>query len=110
LYNKIVERDKINTPNTQTHDRSTSWLYTSTSIKSGGVKLVLWTQTSPLSEMRRSCKCFPHVSTMTTLTYNRTSSVIIKNVIILRTLYIIYLIFLTQKLSYVLTRASRYKN
>jgi len=62
-------------PNTQLHDRSLScvgsdnWNIvesgikhynqpgTGTSIKSGGNKLVLWTQNSPLSEMTRSCKC-----------------------------------------------------
>ena len=38
---KIVERDKLDTSNTQIHDRSLSWLGTGTSIKSGGVKLVL---------------------------------------------------------------------
>jgi hypothetical protein len=39
---KIAERDKINTHNTQIHERSFSWLGTSTSIKkSDGVKLVL---------------------------------------------------------------------
>jgi len=31
---------KIETPNTQMHDRSISWLGTGTSIKTGGVKLV----------------------------------------------------------------------
>jgi hypothetical protein len=36
---KIVERGKIDNPSTQTHDCSLSWLGTSTSIKSGGVKL-----------------------------------------------------------------------
>ena len=30
------------------------------------VKLVLWVHTSPLSEMMRSYKCFPHVSKMQT--------------------------------------------
>ena len=44
------------------NDRSLSWLGTDTSIKSGGVKLVLWAQTSPLIEMMQSCKCFPHVN------------------------------------------------
>jgi hypothetical protein len=41
--------------------------------KKGQVKLVLWAQTSPLplSEMIRSCNCFPHVSIMSTLAYNR---------------------------------------
>jgi hypothetical protein len=38
----IVERDKIKTSNTQIHDHSLSWLGTGTSIKSGGVKIVLW--------------------------------------------------------------------
>jgi hypothetical protein len=42
------------------HDYSLSWLGTGTSIKSGRVKLVLWTQTIPLSEMMQSCKYFPH--------------------------------------------------
>jgi len=54
---KIVE-------NTQIHDRSHSWPGTSTSIKSGEVKLFQWTQTSPLSEMTQSCKCFPKVNIM----------------------------------------------
>jgi hypothetical protein len=39
-----------------------SWLGTGTSIKSGGVKLVLMTQASPLSEMMWSYECFLHVS------------------------------------------------
>jgi hypothetical protein len=45
---KIVERGKIDTPNSQIHDRSLSWLGTVILIKSGGVKLVLWAQTFPL--------------------------------------------------------------
>ena len=36
-------------------------------MKDGGVKLVLLIQTSPLSEMRRSFKCLPHVSKIPTL-------------------------------------------
>jgi len=32
---KIVQRDKIDIPNTQIHDRSLLWLGTGTSIKSG---------------------------------------------------------------------------
>jgi hypothetical protein len=40
------ERDKIDTSNTQIHDLSLSWLSTDTSIKSGGIRLVLWAQTS----------------------------------------------------------------
>ena len=36
----LVERLKINTPCTQMHDRSLSWLRTGTSIKSDGVKLI----------------------------------------------------------------------
>jgi len=42
--NNIEERDKIDTTNTQIHDRSLSWLGTDTSIKTGEVKLVLWVQ------------------------------------------------------------------
>ena len=41
---KIIKRD---TPNSQIRDNPLSWLCTGTSIRSGGVKLVLWTQTSP---------------------------------------------------------------
>ena len=37
----IVERGRIDTPDTQIHDRSLSWLCTGTSIKSGGAKLIL---------------------------------------------------------------------
>jgi hypothetical protein len=33
---KIVQRAKIDAPDTQMHDRSLSWLDTGTSIKSGG--------------------------------------------------------------------------
>ena len=33
-------------------------------VKRGGVKLVLWAQTSRFSEMIRSCQCFPHVNKM----------------------------------------------
>jgi len=39
---KIVERGNINTPSTQIHDPSFSWISTGTSIKSVGVKLVLY--------------------------------------------------------------------
>jgi hypothetical protein len=74
---KIVERGKIDLPNTKIHDRSLSCLGTSFSIdkkKRGGGrfdgKLVLWVQTSPLSEMMR-CLKFPHESKMPTLTYNQ---------------------------------------
>ena len=42
---KIVERGQIDNPNTQIHDLSLSWLGTGTLIKSGRVKLGLWTQT-----------------------------------------------------------------
>jgi len=38
---KIVDRGKIDIPNTQIHDLSLSWLGTGTSITSGSVKLVL---------------------------------------------------------------------
>jgi len=44
---KIIERGKIYTPNTYTHDRLLSWLSTGTLITSGGVKLVLIGQNLP---------------------------------------------------------------
>jgi hypothetical protein len=34
---KIVERGKMDTPNTEMHNRSLSWLDTGTSIKNGGL-------------------------------------------------------------------------
>jgi len=49
------------TPNRQTHDRSFSWLGSGTPINIVRVKLVLWAQTSHLSEMTQSCKWIPHV-------------------------------------------------
>ena len=52
---KIVERGKIDTPNTQIHDHPLSCFAISTLIESDGVKPVLWTQTSALSERMRSC-------------------------------------------------------
>ena len=51
---KIVESDKINTPNTYIHGRLLSWLVTGTSIKSGWVELVLCAKISPLSEMMQT--------------------------------------------------------
>ena len=48
---KIVERDKIDTSNTQIHNLSLFWLATGTPMKSCGVKLVLWPQASSIREM-----------------------------------------------------------
>jgi hypothetical protein len=45
LSSFLVERGTIDALNKQIHDCSFSWLDTGTSIRSGGVKLVLWTQT-----------------------------------------------------------------
>jgi len=77
---------KYMTANTQIHERLFSWIgtYTGTSIKSEQIKLVLWAQTSPLSEMVPSCKCFSNMSKIPSLTYNRANSIIIKNAIILK--------------------------
>ena len=63
---------------------------TGTSIKSGKVKLVLYAQTSLLSEIMRSDQCFPHVSNMPTITYNRVNRVIIKNGLILNSIHNIF--------------------
>ena len=73
----------VDTPNTQIHDRSRSWLGPATSMKCGGVKLVLLAPTSPLSEMMQACKCLPRVIKMPTLTFNCANSVTIKHAIIL---------------------------
>ncbi len=43
--NLKIDRGKMFTPNTRIQDNSLSWLGTGTSIKSGGVKLVLWDHT-----------------------------------------------------------------
>ena len=51
-YTKIVERDKINTPNTQIHDRALTWLSTGTSIKCGAVKLARWAQPSSFKNVK----------------------------------------------------------
>jgi hypothetical protein len=48
---KIAERNQIDTPDTQIRHCSLFWLGTWTSINSGGVKLVVLAQPSPLSEM-----------------------------------------------------------
>ena len=42
------QRQKIDNTNTHIHDWSLSWLGTGTSVKSGGVKLLLWAHTSLL--------------------------------------------------------------
>ena len=66
---KIVERGNIHIPNTRIHDRSLSCNDTDTSIKIDGVKPIVWVQTSTLSEMMWSCKCFPRVSKMPSTAY-----------------------------------------
>jgi len=38
-HRKIIEMCNIDTSSTQLHDRSFSWIFTATSIKSGGVNL-----------------------------------------------------------------------
>ena len=44
-YNrKIAETVKIDNPNTHIHEGAYSWLGTGTSIKSGGIIPILWTQ------------------------------------------------------------------
>ena len=75
---KIVETDPKSILLTHIHDRSLSWIGTGTSIKSGGVKLVLWTQTSILSDIKRSCKCFPHASKLSNPTYKWVTSVVVE--------------------------------
>ena len=66
--------------------RSLFWLGTSISIKSDGLKLVLRVQASPLSEMKRSCKCFPDASKCQS-SYITGQTAIIKNAIILNIIH-----------------------
>ena len=54
-------RGKIDTPNTQTHDRTLPSPGTGTSIKSGGVRLDVSAKTLTLRGMMRSCKCFSYL-------------------------------------------------
>jgi len=72
--------------------------------KSGGAKLVSWIhQTSPLSEMMRSCKCFPHIPQVSTFIYNRENSVIIKNAIILNIIHNILNLRVTEMVIYIIS-------
>ena len=54
------------------------WLGTGTSIKSGGVKLVLHTQTTLLIEMMLTCKCISRVNKMPMLSYDWVVPVFVK--------------------------------
>ena len=69
---KIVETDKIDTPNTYTW-RSLLACYRHFNEK-WLVRLVLCAQASPVSEMMRACKCISHASEMPTFTCNWMSS------------------------------------
>ena len=48
---KIIQRGKIYILYTHIYDRSLSWLSPGTIIKSGGVRLVLWAKSSPITCM-----------------------------------------------------------
>jgi hypothetical protein len=87
----MVKRGQMYTPKTVIYDRLLSLIVTVTLFKSGQVKLVLRSKISPLSEMMRSYKSFPHASNMQTLTYNMTNSIVC----------ILQLIFVTYKVSYI---------
>ena len=64
---QIKERGNVDTLNTQIHDSTLTCLGTGTSIKRGGVKLVLLAQTSPINPVMQ---VFQRVSKMSTLTHN----------------------------------------
>jgi hypothetical protein len=61
------------------HDRSPSCRGTCSSITSGKIKLIIWTQAFPLSEIMLSCNCCLHAGKMTTLIYNWVHSVVLKS-------------------------------
>ena len=63
----MEKRGNIDIPNASIHTFSCFWLDACTYITSGTVKLALYDQSSPLSEMIRSCMCFPHVGKIPTL-------------------------------------------
>ena len=83
---KIAERGKIDTL-TQKYMTLTFLVCYMHLNKNGGVKPVLWAQTSHLTAMMRSCKCFPHVSIMPTLTYNWANSAIVQKDLILNIMH-----------------------
>ena len=87
----MVKRGQMYTPKTVIYDRLLSLIDTVTLFKSGQVKLVLRSKISPLGEMMRSYKSFPHANNMQTLTYNMTNSIVC----------ILQLIFVTYKVSYI---------
>jgi hypothetical protein len=70
---------------TQIHDHSLFWVGTDALFffRIAGVKLVLWIQTSTLGGIMLSFKCCPHMSEMSTFTYNLANSIIRKNAIIM---------------------------
>ena len=73
--------------NAQMHVRSLCWFGWGISTNSGGMKLVVWAQTSTCSEIMRLYKCFPHMHKMTLLTYKRTNNVIINQITLLLNIY-----------------------
>ena len=87
---KIGKRGNFDTANTQINDLSLSVLGIGTSIKSYEVNLffLLWTQNSPITEMMRTCKCFPQKSKMPAITHNSGA------------LCILFLFVVTQKMSH----------
>jgi hypothetical protein len=94
---KNVERGKIDT---LPDKYMTSWLSTGSTVKSGGIKIVLLAPISLLIAMKRSCYSFRRVTNLPTQAYNSANSALTKNAIILNIMYNI-LIFVTQKFSYV---------
>jgi hypothetical protein len=52
---KIVERDKIDTPNTQIHDPTPSWVGTGASVKSDGAKVHISHVTYSVHTWNMSC-------------------------------------------------------
>lgn len=60
-------RDKMDTPNIHVHNHLLSWLSDGISIKSGGIKPVLWDKASHLTVIMRPCMFFPRVPKMPNL-------------------------------------------
>jgi hypothetical protein len=92
LYFNIEKKSYGNIDEVEKHSHQVATKFPGTPIKSGELKLVLWVQSSPRSKIMLSYKCFPHVSKMPILTYNRTNSVIIKKAIILNIISTMFLL------------------
>ena len=84
---KMVVRGKIDYDKDVTLSFMSSYKHLN---ENGGIKRVLSAQTSHFSAMMRPYKCFSHMSSMPTLTYNWANSAIIEKDLILNIIHSIF--------------------